>query len=287
MVHGGPGFSHHYLLLSDLASDRPVIFYDQLDSGNSERPADPANWTIERFVSEIDAMRNALKLHRLILFGGSWGAALAAEYATRRPSGLVGLVLQSPLLSTRRWIADNMAYRAQLPKEVQTVLGEHEAAGTIDSEAYQKAVMQFYKRHLNRTDPWPEELVHSFELFNMDLYTRMWGKTEFSASGTLKDYDVTGRLGRIEVPTLFICGEHDEATPDACRYFASLVPRSTVKVIPGASHTAHLESVISSCKRFVSFLPEFPSDPGCERRPDLETGYHLNMGRGCPFGSMI
>ena len=34
VIHGGPGFSHHYLLpLVDLADERPVILYDQLDSG--------------------------------------------------------------------------------------------------------------------------------------------------------------------------------------------------------------------------------------------------------------
>src|SRR5918999_3552778 len=38
VIHGGPGFSHHYLLtLTDLADERPGILYDQLDSGNSDR----------------------------------------------------------------------------------------------------------------------------------------------------------------------------------------------------------------------------------------------------------
>lgn len=242
VIHGGPGFSHHYLLtLTDLASDRPVIFYDQLDSGNSDRPGDPANWTVERFVAEVDAVRDALGLARLAVLGSSWGGTVAAEYAIRQPPGLVGLVLASPLISTERWIADNTAYRRQLPPEVQEVLDRHEAAGTTDSPAYQEATMAFYKRHLNRIEPWPEELNRAFELANTDLYTTMWGPSEFSATGTLKDYDASGRLGRIRVPTLFVCGEHDEATPAACRDFAGMVPNAQASIIPGASHTAHLE----------------------------------------------
>jgi L-proline amide hydrolase len=101
VIHGGPGFSHHYLLtLTDLADERPVILYDQLDSGNSERPGDPANWTVERFVDEVDYMRNALGLDRLVVLGSSWGGSVAASYAIRQPPGLVGLVLASGLSVT-------------------------------------------------------------------------------------------------------------------------------------------------------------------------------------------
>jgi proline-specific peptidase len=129
-----------------------VILYDQLDSGNSDRPGDPANWRVDRFVDEVDHVRNALGLDRLVVLGSSWGGSVAASY------GLAGLVLASPLISTERWIADNTEYREQLPEGTQKILGEHEAARTTDSPEYQEAVMEFYTRHLNRMDPWPEEL---------------------------------------------------------------------------------------------------------------------------------
>lgn len=242
VIHGGPGFSHHYLEpLTDLARDRPVILYDQLDSGNSDRPADPANWTVERFVSEVDSVREALGLHELFILGSSWGGTVAAEYAMRRPRGLVGLVLASPLISTPRWIADNTGYRNQLPPEVREVLDRHEEAGTIDSEEYLEAVMVFYRRHLCRLDPWPDYVNRAFELANLDVYVTMWGNTEFNATGTLKDYDGSSRLEHIAVPTLYTCGEYDEATPAACRQFSSLTPGSDVRVIPDASHMAFAE----------------------------------------------
>jgi len=242
VIHGGPGFSHHYLLpLIDLAGDRPVIFYDQLDSGNSERPGNPANWTVERFVSEVDSVREALGLERLFILGSSWGGTVAAEYAMRQPKGLAGLLLASPLISTPRWIADNTEYRNQLPADVREVLDQHEAAGTIDSQAYLDAVMVFYRRHLCRLDPWPDYVNRAFELANLDLYVAMWGNTEFNATGTLKDYDASSRLKHIVAPTVYICGQYDEATPAACRHFSSLTPGSELRVIPEASHMAFAE----------------------------------------------
>jgi proline-specific peptidase len=255
VIHGGPGFSHHYLLtLIDLADERPVILYDQLDSGNSDRPGDPANWTVERFVDEVDHVRNALGLDRLVVLGSSWGGSVAASYAIRQPPGLAGLVLASPLISTERWIADNTEYREQLSEETQKILEEHEAAGTTDSAPYQEAVMEFYTRHLNRMDPWPDELNRAFELANLDLYVTMWGNTEFNATGTLKDFDVSGDLGRIEVPMLMICGEYDEATPAACRDFAAKVPNARVEIVDDASHTGHLEQRDAFMAKLRAFL---------------------------------
>lgn len=261
VAHGGPGFSHHYVLpLVELADERPVIFWDQLDSGNSQRPNDPANWTVARFVSEIDSLRAALGLDRLVFFGNSWGGSLAIEYAALQPPGLLASVISSPLVSTERWIDDNTAYRRELPEDVQATLDRHEEAGTTDDQEYQDAAMVFYRRHLNRQDPWPEELNRAFEVFNPDLYVAMWGPTEFNATGTLKDYDVTEKLSQIDVPALFTAGEFDEATPEAVREFAAMVPNGEVEIIEDASHTAFLEQKERYIEVVRAFLNEHAQD---------------------------
>ena len=241
-IHGGPGFSHHYMLpLVDLADAYRVVFYDQLDAGNSDKPGVPANWRIERFVAEVVAVRAALGLERVVVIGNSWGGSVAAEYAITRPRGLAGVVLSSPLINTRRWIADNTAHRKRLPAEVQAALDAHEAAGTIASAAYQEATMVFNRRHMCRMDPWPDDVRRSVDEANLDCYGTMWGPSELAATGTLADYDCGDRLHQIEAPTLFTCGEHDEATPAACRDFAALVTGAEVAVIADASHMAFFE----------------------------------------------
>jgi proline iminopeptidase len=259
-IHGGPGLSHHYLLsLVALADERPVVFYDQLDGGSADRPGDPANWTVERFVDEIDAVRRHLNLAQVHVLGSSWGGTIAAEYAIRRPPGLRSLILASPLLNTPRWVADCTAHRRALPADLQAVLDEHEAAGTVESEAYQDAVMVFYKRHLCRMDPWPWEVERSFALFNYDLYHAMWGPAEFTATGTLKDYDATARLGRIAAPTLVTAGEHDECTPAAAHELAALIPGAQVAIADGCSHMAHLEKPAEYLAVVRGFLAEVES----------------------------
>jgi proline iminopeptidase len=251
-LHGGPGMQHDYLLpLTALAEERRVIFYDQLDCGRSDRSKDPRNWTVERYLSEIDPIREALGLTRLHLYGNSWGGSLAAEYAAARPAGLLSVILAGPLINTDRWIADNTAYCRALPEPHRSLLlGNAE----LDNPAYQAAVDLFYRRHLCRLDPWPEIVTTTMNNGNMNVYQTMWGPAEFTSTGSLRHFDVMPRLGQIQVPTLFICGEYDEATPAACRDFAKLVPQGEVAVIADASHLAPVEQPQAYLARLRAFM---------------------------------
>ena len=94
LLHGGPGGrSCAFSVLSDLAADRRVIYYDQLGSGRSDRPNDLALWRTERFVEELDAVRKALDLREMHLLGHSWGGTLATEYLlTKGQQGVVSVI---------------------------------------------------------------------------------------------------------------------------------------------------------------------------------------------------
>ena len=117
-LHGGPGASHDYLEpLAALGDDRPVIFYDQLGGGRSDRPGDTSLWRIGRFCQEIDDLRDALGLDRVHLLGQSWGGWLAVEYMLTRPHGIAGLVLASTSASIPQFVAEAGRLKAALPPE--------------------------------------------------------------------------------------------------------------------------------------------------------------------------
>lgn len=87
-LHGGPGSSHNYLLpLQALADERPIIFYDQLGCGRADAPNEDDTYSIQRSVDEVDAVRSALNLDRVIMLGHSWGALLAVEYLCQGGDG--------------------------------------------------------------------------------------------------------------------------------------------------------------------------------------------------------
>ncbi|MEO7652152.1 MAG: proline iminopeptidase-family hydrolase, partial [Bryobacteraceae bacterium] len=220
---------------------RPVIFYDQLGCGKSDRPADPSLWCAQRFVRELAQLREALGLERFHLLGHSWGAMLAVDYLLAGGTGVERLILASPALSIPRWMEDADRLRRLLPAGVQAVLDGHEAAGTTRSEAYDRASEEYYKRFLCRVNPTPEPMQRSHDAAGAAVYQAMWGPSEFEVTGNLRDYDRTGSLGKITTPTLFTCGRFDEATPEATAWYHSLVPGSQFVVFEQSAHMAHME----------------------------------------------
>jgi proline iminopeptidase/L-proline amide hydrolase len=241
MIHGGPGGTHAaFLNALALADERAVILYDQLDSGRSDHPNDPRNWTVGRFTDEVDAIRAALRISRWHVLGHSWGGTIALEYGARRPAGLAGLVLASPLVSTRSWIADADALRAELPAKVQAVLRKCDPPARV-TPACGPATEAYYAA-FNRRDPATAAMKnyakrHGGAGFNRLLYEEMWGSSEFVATGTLKNYDGEPLLTKLNGPrTLFIDGQYDEARPVTLAGFAKRVPGAEFAVVPGAAH---------------------------------------------------
>ena len=251
-VHGGPGFTHDYLEpLEALADERPVVFYDQLGNGKSDAPDDVTLWTNDRMIEELGQLLDALDLPRLHLLGQSWGTIVATEYALKRSDRLASLVLAEPCLSLPRFATGARALRAALPADVRATLDRHEAAETTDSAEYEAAVMEFNRRHLCRLDPWPEPLTRT--QLNHAIYEHMQGPNEFTINGTEKDYDATQRLGELTVPTLFLCGRHDEARPEETSWYHSLVPGAELVIFEHSSHVPHLEEP----ERFLQVLRDF------------------------------
>jgi proline iminopeptidase len=256
LLHGGPGASHDYFeSLSALSGERPVIFYDQLGCGNSDKPDDLSVYTVENYVKELGEVRNALGLDEVHILGQSWGGGLAAAYYLRGNSkGVKSLVLSSPLLDTARWISDQKTYLSEMPEEVRESVGRAEETGNYDSKDYQDAMNYYYSVHLCRLNPWPPVLVKTFEKMSVQVYLHMWGPSEFTCTGTLKSFDLTGRLSEMDVPVLFICGEYDEAAPESMKYFQGLVDDSELLIIKDASHENHLEKeeeYIAALRKFL------------------------------------
>lgn len=100
VVHGGPGVAQmaedlpYFSRLAALGFD--VYLYDQAGSGHSARLADPDRYTVAGSVADLEALRSALGLDRVILIGHSWGASIAASYTARYPDRVAKVVFSSP-----------------------------------------------------------------------------------------------------------------------------------------------------------------------------------------------
>lgn len=255
LIHGGPGSTSAYLKpLERLSKDRPVVVYDQLGCGRSDNPDKEELWHIERFVEELTLIRAALNFKEIHLYGHSWGTMLAVDYMLTKPQGVKSLTLASPCLSVKRWTEDANQLIEKLPFTTRQAIRRHESQGTTDSREYEAAVAEYLKNYLCRLNPWPPELLQSFDRANQKIYRIMWGPSEFFPTGNLKTYERVGRLGEIRVPTFFTAGRHDEATPAATAWYRSHVPGSTLRIFEESSHLAMFEEQDAYVESISEFL---------------------------------
>jgi L-proline amide hydrolase len=265
VLHGGPGMAHDYVQniarLADLTG-RTVIHYDQIGCGrSSHHPDAPAErWTPAFFVEEFHSLRAHLGIENYHVLGQSWGGMLGAEIAVRRPEGLHGLMICNSPASMPLWTSEAAELRDALPEHARTALTAHEAAGTLDHPDYLDATRLFYERHVCRTVPMPQDFVDSETQMLADptVYHTMNGPNEFHVIGTLRDWSVIDRLPEVEVPTLVVAGEHDEATPSTWQPFLDGIPGATAHVFPGASHCVHLEMPDEFLGVIADFLAHHP-----------------------------
>ncbi len=243
LLHGGPGAGHDYLEpLGKLADTRPVVFYDQLGCGKSDRPDDVGLWTVDRFVREVDEVRVALGLESVHLLGQSWGGWLGIEYMLSQPAGVERLVLASTSASMPQFEAETRRLRKELPAEVQQVLNKYEALGDYHNPEYEKAVEAFYQKHVCRLPEWPECVLRTVaNLENNPVYETMNGPNEFTIIGNLREWDRIERLSEIRVPTLITVGHYDELTPACAETLRAGIPDSRLVVFENSSHLAHVE----------------------------------------------
>ena len=256
LLHGGPGSCSYYMKpLLALATDRPVIIYDQLGCGKSDHPTDTTLFTVDHYVRELQALRDSLGLSEVHLLGHSWGGMLAEAYMGTHPAGVRSVIFSSPVVTTEQWVHDADSMIKELPDSVQRNIARHEADHTTDSPEYKAAMNAYYALHLVRKPvPSKADDDSSNAAFNKQIYEYMWGPSEFTSTGTLKHFDGTEWLKSVSVPSLFLAGQYGEEVPASIERFSKLVPGAQFVMIPESGHVTHydnLPAVLSAVRHFI------------------------------------
>lgn len=246
-LHGGPGIPHDYLEPLEAIADtgRQVIFYDQLGCGNSDRPTNADLYSIDLFKDELVAIRSALNLEQVHLFGQSWGGCLALEHTLAQATGLASLILANTPANIQQFVSEAYSLMNDLPEDIKEIIHKHETAGTTQDPEYKQAIEVFNHRFLCRKNPWPSCLTEAYSKVG----------TEFRGAGKIIDWNVESRLSNISVPTLLLSGRYDEVTPACVEKLNQGISDSEWVLFENSSHMPHLEET----ERFLQVLNDFLS----------------------------
>jgi proline iminopeptidase len=268
IVHGGPGASHDYFLpyLLPLARHNKVIFIDERGSGRSQKLEDPAGYTVENMVEDVEAVRQALGLGKISLLGHSYGGALAQAYAFRHQGNLTYLILGSTWSSSKGLNEILLKMKQDMPSDERERIDKMEAAGLYGhGKDYEKnrytndymiaAWGEGYFPYLYQNHPDPNYDPIDNGKMAWDLYREMWGEHgEFIIDGNLKSVEYTDRLASIKVPTLILVGDHDEAAPSLAQTMHEKIAGSKLVIFPKAGHMTFVDDNGMFIKAVDEFL---------------------------------
>lgn len=254
-IHGGPGFTSYCLEpLFELAGERQVICYDQAGCGRSRKQCrERQDFSVAGFVGELEALREYLQIPQMHVLGHSFGGLVAGEYALRYPERTTSVVFASASIDIPRWMEDAQRLVAQLPMMPRMIMREGLRSGAVHSPAFAEAYQLYAKRHIYGCDEPPPCIRRSEAESDHTTYQIMWGATECSVTGVVREYSMCDRLPQLALPALFVCGRYDEATPEAHEYFSSLVPGSRCHIFENSAHHPQL----TEQSKFIAVVRKF------------------------------
>ncbi|QBA65175.1 proline iminopeptidase-family hydrolase [Muriicola soli] len=267
LLHGGPGMTHELYECFDgyfPQEEIEYIYYDQLGSYYSEQPDDLDLWTTERFVEEVEQVRQALGLDasNFYLLGQSWGGILAMEYAFKYQDNLRGLIISNMMSSVPEYnaYAQNVL-GPQMNPEIYKEIKALEDAEDFENPRYSELLFEhYYTEHVLRMPPedWPEAIMRTFKHANNQVYVHMQGYSEFGITGdaTLKDWDVRDQLKNIAVPTLVIGAQYDTMDPEHMKWMSEEVQNGRYLYCPNGSHLSQYDDQKNYFEGVIRFIED-------------------------------
>ena len=251
LVHGGPGGDHARFktTVAGLRDVAQLVYVDHRGSGRSAH-GDPATYTMDNNIDDLDALRAHLGLERISMLGSSYGGMVAQGYALRYPHRLANLIL-SCTAPSYRFLADARAIV--------------ETRGTPEQIRVCQRLWEGSFRTL-------EELREFFYVMG-PMYSRTFDPREFAAGWSrgahsfvalnrgfgdfLRTFDYTDRLHEIPCPTLVVAGAHDWiCPPNHSRIIAERIPRAHLKVFANSAHAAAVdekEAYLAAVRGFLTY----------------------------------
>ena len=259
IIHGGPGGDHSGFkpVMSPLAEVAQLVYFDHRGQGRSglaDPAGDPARFTLDENVEDMEALRRHLGLGPIVSIGTSYGGMVAMAHAARYPDAVSRLML-----------IVTAAHGAFIPRALEIVrergtAQQSEVCETLWSGGFRSAEdMRHYYAVMNplyalRHDPVASEATQGRAIHTPEPLNRAFGPTGF-----LRSFDLRPELSRITAPTLILTGRHDWiCPPEFSEEIAGLIPGSRLMILENSSHSVRIDAPDVLLREAAAFLQAAP-----------------------------
>ncbi|OJY70323.1 MAG: prolyl aminopeptidase [Rhodospirillales bacterium 70-18] len=253
VLHGGPGGDHSGFKpgMSPLARRMQLVYLDHRGQGRSAK-GDPARYTLDENVEDMEALRLHLGLGPIVSIGTSYGGMVAMAHAARYPASVSHLVL----VVTAAHAGFNQRARqivAERGSAEQKAVCDQLWAGELDTvEKLRRYYDVMGSLYSTRFDPKAAAASRSRGILTPEALNRA-----FAPGGFLQSFDLRPELGRITAPTLILAGRHDWiCPPEFSEEIHRLIPGSDLRIFEHSSHSIRAdepEAMLDAVAGFVVY----------------------------------
>lgn len=253
IIHGGPGGDHTGFKpgFGPLAERMQLVYFDHRGQGRSAK-GDPATYTLDENVEDMEALRVHLGLGPIVSIGTSYGGMVAMAHAARYPASVSHLVLVVTAAHAG-FNARAQQIVAERGTDEQKAVAAQLWAGELDTQEklrrYYEVMGPLYSR---RHDPAAARAGRERGILSPDALNRA-----FAPGGFLQSYDLRPELGHITAPTLVLAGRHDWiCPPEFSEEIHRLIPGSDLRIFEDSSHSIRADEpqkLIDAIAGFIAY----------------------------------
>lgn len=251
VIHGGPGSDHSGFKpsMSPLAETMQLVYFDHRGQGRSAK-GDPARYTLDENVEDMEALRKHLGIEKIVSIGTSYGGMVAMAHAARYPKSVEKLVL-AVTAAHHGFIPRAKAILKERGTPEQIAVCERLWNGTfetVEQHAHYYDVMG--PLYAVKHNPAAAVAGRSRGILTPEAINRAFGP-----GGFLRSYDLRPELSKITAPTLILAGEKDWiCAPEFSQEIHRLMPGSILNIFPNCSHSLRTDAPEAFCATVAAFV---------------------------------